>query len=340
MSPGWEDLVARVRGASTRLLGRDRLLEIGRASDLVQVTAALEDAWGPSSGMAAGMTPDQVELAIRRAGARHLATLVRWGLDRSPFLAPVFLDEDRRSVQSLVRGAAAGAPPAERLSGLVPTPDLPGRALEELARQQYVRGVAALLSAWGHPLGSGLIDIAREPAPDLLRLDVRTSTNYIACASAAVRRAPRGEATRRELAGFVSDIADLENATTALLLASQPVSVSPETLFLPEGRRVSRATFMAVAQVTDRAWARTLLRRAFGDSSLAEAFTDTRDLADSALMARTRAAMRHARLFPLGAAPVLAFVLRVRAEVRDLCRIIWRMAAGAPPSTRDLVSVV
>jgi len=282
-----------------------------------------------------------VEVAVRRVGASHLATLARWSLERSTLLTPVFLDEDRRSVRTLLRGAAAMSPEAERITGLIATPALPERALKELAKQNSVSGVAALLSAWEHPLGAGLLDIARDPTPDLLRLDVQLNANYITQAAAAVRWAPRGHLTRRELMDFVRDTADLENALAAMLLAGQATSLSPETLFLPEGRRLDRAAFLAAAQAPDSASAREMIHRAFRGSPLAEAFTGTRSAEDNALMARLRHSLHTARLFPLGAAPVMAFVLRVRAEIRDLCLIIWRIGAGAPPAApRDLVSVV
>lgn len=341
MSPGWEDLIARVRGLSTHLVGRKRLIELARASDLVGMVAMLEESYGSSLGVAPGSTPPQTELAVRRVAAEYLATLARWGLGRSNFLTPFFLDEDRRSVRTLVRGAVAGSPAAERISGLVPTPALPERALRELAAQRSVGEIAALLSAWNHAFGSRLLALARNPKPDLLRLDLLLNDIYITDAAAAIRRSPRGHDTRRELTGFVTDTADTENAITALQLAGQRTSIAPGEFFLPKGRHLDLEAFLAVAKAPDATVASALLERAFRATPYANAFSGSlRDVEERILTARLRHAVRNALRFPLGAAPVIAFVLRLRAEVRDLCLIIWRLAAGAPPPTaRDLVSI-
>lgn len=341
MSPGWEDLVARVRGASAHLLGRDRLLELARSRDLVHLVALLEEEYGNSLGVAPGSSPGQAELAVRRVAAAHIATLARWSLQRSKLLTPFFLDEDRRSVRALLRGAAAGSPEAERLAGLVPTPTLPERALRELATQRSVAEIAALLSAWDHPFGSRLLSATRAPHPDLLRLDLIVNEIYVAQSAEAVRRSPRGHDTRRELKEFVSDTADIENATTALQLAGQRISIAPETLFLPGGRHLSLETFLEVVKSPGATTGRVLLQRAFRATPLAPAFAGLAgNVEDGIQAARLRHAVRNALRFPLGAAPVIAFVLRLRAEVRDLCLIIWRITAGAPPPTaREILSV-
>lgn len=341
MSPGWEDLVARVRGLSSHLVGRKRLIEAAQASDLVRMITLLEEASGESLGVAPGSSPPQTELAVRRAAAAHLITLARWSLTRTRFLTPFFLDEDRRSVRTLLRGAAAGSPPEERLRGLVPTPALPERALRELAAQRSVAEIAAQLSAWNHPFGSRLLAVARDPKPDLLRLDLVLNDIYITESAAAIRRSPRGHDTRRELTSYVSDTADVENAMTALQLAGQPTTIAPEEFFLPGGRYLSRDSFLAVATSPSLAAGQALVEREFRDTPFAHAFGGSlRDVEDRVLAVRLRDAVRKALLFPLGAAPVIAFVLRLRAEVRDLCLIIWRLAAGAPPPTaREIVSV-
>lgn len=341
MSPGWEDLIARVRGLTSHLVGRERLIELARSSDLVHMVTLLEEAYGKSLGVAPGSAPPQAELAVRRAAAAHLATLARWSLDRSKLLTPFFLDEDRRSVRALLRGAAAGAPAEERLVGLVPTPALPERALRELASQRSVADIATQLSAWSHPFGSRLLALAREHKPDMLRLDLLLNDIYISESAAAIRHAPRGHATRRELATYVSDIADIENAMTALQLAGQRITIAPGEFFLPQGRHLDLEVFVAIAESPDVAAGRALVQHAFRATPFASAFSGSpRDIEDGILTLRLRDAVRNALLHPLGAAPVIAFVLRLRAEVRDLCLILWRIAAGAPqPTTREIVSV-
>ena len=340
MSPGWEDLVARVRGASSRLLGRDRLVELARARDVVHLVTMLEEWCRVSLGVAPGASAADVELAARRLAAAHLATLARWGLRRSRFLTPFFLDEDRRSVRSLLRGAAAGSPEAARLAGLVPTSLLPERALRELARQRTPADVAALLSAWGHPFGSPLLNDARSATPDLLRVDVALNEAWSSASAAAVRRAPRGFGTRRALAAFVSETADVENALTALQLAGQKTSIPLDSLFMPNGKELTREQFRHAAGSPSAATAQAILGRVFDDPLLARAFDGaTRDTEDRLLAARLRIAGQKAFQFPLGAAPVVHFMLRVRAEIHDLCLIIWRLATGAPrPVVTDFLS--
>jgi vacuolar-type H+-ATPase subunit C/Vma6 len=332
MSPGWEDLVARVRGASGHLLGRERLVELGRARDLVHLVTMLEESYGKSLGVAPGASPADAELAVRRLAAAHLATLARWGLQRSRNLTPYFLDEDRRSIRSLVRGAAADSPVDARLAGLVPTPTLPERALRELARQRTPAEIAALLSAWNHPFGSPLLGATRTPNPDLLRIDVVLNETWSRESAAAIRRAPRGHDTRSGLAGFVSDTADTENALTALQLAGQRTSIAPDTLFMPNGKSLPREVFREVAGSAGVAAGLAILSRAFHDTPMAPAFEGPqRNVEDRLLAARLRVALQDSFRFPLGAAPVILFVLRLRAEIRDLCLIIWRLATGAPP---------
>ena len=341
MSPGWEGLIARVHGLTAHLVPRGQMIELARSKSLGPVLTRLEETHGHSLGVGPGATPAQGELAVRRAAASNLATLARWVPPRSLPLTPFFLDEDRRSVQALVRGAVAEVRDDERVSGLVPTPLLPERALRELASQRSVAGVAALLSAWNHPFGSRLLTLAREPKPDLLRIDLLLNEAWIREAVAAVRRAPRGFDSRRQLVRFVRDTVDTTNAMTALQLAGQRMGVALDDFFLPMGRHLGRETFLAAAQAPSAATAHVILERAFHDTPLARAFAgSTRDIEDGILAARLRQAVRDALRFPLGAAPVVAFMLRLRAEVHDLCLIIWRLAAGAaPPSPREILSV-
>ena len=342
MSPGWEELVSRARGLGAHLVGRRRLIELARAGDLVRMVALLEEATGSSLGIAPGSTPQHAELAVRRTAAFHLATLARWSRRRPDLLMPFFLDEDRRSIRALLRGAVAEAPEEERLAGLVPTPLLPERALRELASQRSVGAIAAQLSAWNHPFGSRLLGFALDPKPDLLRLDLLLSEVCITNSAAAVRRLPRGHDSRRELVAYVNDTADIENATTALQLAGQRTSLPLEEFYLHGGRYFPLKSFLAVAKSPDAASGRAVLVRILRATPLAIGrASSTRDVENTMLAARLRRAVHNARLFPLGAAPIVAFLLRLRAEVRDLGLIIWRLAAGtAPPTPSEILSVV
>jgi len=339
---GWEDVVARVRGLSTHLFGRVRLGELARMRDLSRLAAALDEAFGPAVGLTAGSSAEQLEIAVRRAAARHLRIIARWSGRRAAYLAPLLLDEDRRSVRALLRGASAGSPPPERVAALVPTPTLPESALDELARQPSVGRVVALLTAWGHPFGSPLLDEARRSQPDLLRLDVLLNTEYAIRSIAAVRRAPRGDEARHDLVALVRETIDLENASTAMQLAEHRSGTDPAVLFMPEGRWLDRATFLAAATAPDEDAGLATLGRAFRGTSLAPvlAAVPRKAFEDAALSTLLRRALRAARERPLGAAPVIAFFVRLRAEVRDLRFIIWRVALGAPPPPADALLTI
>jgi len=342
MSRGWADLIARARGLSTHLLGRTRLAELARMRDLGRLAAALDEAYGPGVGLTPGASAEELEIAVRRAAARDLRTIAHWTGNRDTYLAPLFLDEDRRSIRALLRGAAAGSPPPERLAGLVPTPTLPEGALEELARQRSVNTVVALLIAWAHPFGAALLEEARRPQPDLLQLDLALNSEYAKCSARAVQRAPRGDAARHDLVAYVRATVDLENASTAMQLAAQRSDIDAGLLFVPDGRWLDRARFLDAAHASDAVAASATLARAFRGTPLARVATAVprRAFEDAALSAELRWSIDAARRTPLGAAPVIAFFLRLRAEVRDLRFIIWRIALGAPPAAPDALVTI
>jgi vacuolar-type H+-ATPase subunit C/Vma6 len=303
----------------------------------VQLSSALEDAFGSASGFAAGASPEQIEVAVRRIAARYLRVIARWAGTRSELLAPLFLDEDRRSVRALLRGAAGNLTPNDRLAGLVPTPTLPERALEELSRQTAVTDVVALLVAWGHPFGAALLPEARREQPDLLRIDLVLNCTFATRAAAAVRRAPLGTTARRDLRLWVQGIIDLENAFTALQLAGQRTSLAPAQFFIPGGRALKLVAFTAIANAGSVPAAVVQLAASLRDSTLGPVFAHlpSRPVEDAALDAELRRTATAARRSPLGAAPVISFFTRLRAEVRDLRLIIWRIALGAGPATPD-----
>ena len=177
MKARWEDLTARTRGLATHLLAPGQLDGLARAPDF----DALSDAFRalgllvPEGGT---VTPEQLELSVRRAAAAKLRTLTRWAGARKALLAVVFEDEDRRSLRAMLRGAVHGASAEQRLGGLIPTPALPERALGELARQPTPGAVAALLAAWGSPYGPALLPDAAAVHPDLLALEPRATTSH------------------------------------------------------------------------------------------------------------------------------------------------------------------
>ena len=307
----WGDLVARARGLSTHLLGGARLRALG---------------------------PDAVfaEEEARSGTAARLAVLLRRAGDRAMALTVLFDDEDRRAIRALVRGAIAGTPAVERTAGLVPTPALPARLLAELAAQPTAAAVAALLIAHGHPSGPALLPEAQRERPHLLAIEAKLDRLF---AERATRGARRGD---RALRAHVTLVIDMQNASTAVIGAGElpPQGV---LLFLPGGRRVRRALFDRALAARDREEAAVVLSAPFGKTPLGAALrarAAPAALDDAAAATGLAAGHRAARREPLGTAPIIWYVLRERAEARDLRRLALGSAMHAPwvRLARDVLS--
>jgi vacuolar-type H+-ATPase subunit C/Vma6 len=270
-------------------------------------------------------SPAVLDLSIRRAAAARFATLAHWAGPRVRRLAILFEDEDRRSMRALLRGAAGGVRPEARLAGLIPTTELPERALEELARQSTVARVATLLVAWGNPYGSAVFEQAMESEPDLFGIELTLARTF----ARRARRSARG----RELHTFVGDAIDVENCGSAVALAGHRIGAPIASAFLEGGRRIGRGAFLHAAQARDADIALGRLARSqearspFG-TALATATPAT--LEKSLLRWRVMMQRRLSRLRPLGPALLLAWALRLRAEVMDLRTITWGIALRAP----------
>jgi vacuolar-type H+-ATPase subunit C/Vma6 len=324
----WDDLNARARGLSTHLLGRPALESLAHVRDLPTVAAELARL-GYQVDDSPRRTVVDIELAARRAAAQRLRTLLRWAGSRTEALAVLFEDEDRRSITALLRGAVQRAPADLRLSGLLPTPALPERALEELSRQPSAGAVAALLGAWKHPLAHALMPEAARPEPDLLRIEVSLNRAFAERALRAARR----EAGRGVLTRYVQRVIDLENAFTALVLSEEKDSRLAE-YWLPGGREltstlaeraVATGNATAAGRVLARGFAGTGLEKVFADPNASPAGLELAVLA--ALVAELKAG---ARTDPLSPAFLLGYALRLRAELLDLRRVVWGISLGAP----------
>jgi len=333
MTARWEAPNARARGLGTHLLSDEAMSALSTAPDLAAMVALLEAAGIviPEEGR---LTPLAIELGIRRAAANELQRLARWFGDRDAAPGLIFADEDRRSLRAMIRGAAAGASAEARLVGLIPTPSLPERVLAELARQPRVTDVAALLVAWDHPLGSALLSAASATAtePDVLRLELEVDRWFTGRARAA---ASHGGRTLRR---YVEQSIDLDNARTALLLAASDTELPADDFFLSGGRHLSRAAFRDAAKAgsalaASQQLAGPLAAHGVGGLLLQHA-GDIARLDEALLRARMSALRLEARLDPLGAAPVLAYVLRLRAQVVALRRCLWGIELGIPPARR------
>jgi vacuolar-type H+-ATPase subunit C/Vma6 len=286
-----------------------------------------------------GANASSLELAVRRAAAARHALMARWCGKRSERLIIIFEDEDRRSLRALLRGASAGAAAERRLSGLIPTPSLPERALEELARLRTPEEIVAILALWRNPYAKALQAEVGRLEPGLLRLELALSRRF---ASRAIRAA-RWEC--RELRRFVTEAIDIENVVSALLLAPGNTDVEVEEAFLAGGTHVSREVFLSAGRGGSTAAAASVLAESLKSTPFAEPLRrhagEPAKVERALFQARLREWMQEARSNPLSPAPFLAYMLRLRAQVMDLQNIVWGMAIGAPavPLTGDLVTI-
>jgi hypothetical protein len=127
----------------------------------------------------------------------------------------------------------------------------------------------------------------------------------------------------------VADAIDLENAWGAV--------VGGVESFVEGGARLSRAQHAEIAGETSEDSRRRHLARVFRGTTLSVVFDDPLvplpALEVRATAARIAAERRAARVDPIGAAPILEFVMRLRAERADLRRINWGIAQGLPSDT-------
>jgi vacuolar-type H+-ATPase subunit C/Vma6 len=321
----WEDLGARARGLATHLIPGPLLEELVLSPDLPALATRFNQLRIGDSP--SGPDPASLELQARREAARRLKVLFRWLGSRAPVLAVILDDEDRRSIRAMLRGAIAGIPAASRLSGLIPTPSLPERALEELAARGKISEIVTLLTLWHHPFATALG--GQTEAADLTRVELALLQAYAARASHA---APAGGSVVRD---FVAETIDLLNAESALVLAAGGAEVRPEEAFVPGGRSLDRAAFLDAAS-RERAEAAARIAVALRGSGFGRAFRPgSAGPSEAELLGiRIRAWHRRARRSPLGPAPVLEYLLRLRAQVLDLRALIWSNALGMPPELR------
>ena len=165
-------LGTRARGLATHLFGRADLEALSRLGDVAAIARTLTRSGRLSEPIAEPATPPEIDRAVRKAAARHVATLARW-CQAVPLLDVFYADQERKALRALVRGALQGAPSTARLAGLVPTPTLPERALLELSRQPTCARVIAELLAVGHPDAPELRPLVAAAEPVLLELGDR-----------------------------------------------------------------------------------------------------------------------------------------------------------------------
>lgn len=308
-------LAARARGLETRLAGDALLAEIERAADERGLAAALGRA-----GLGEDVAWTAVDQAVRHRLATQLAILARWTRDDPDALVAIELDEDRRSLRAIVRGLAAAIPAERRRLATIPTSRLPERTLARLAGAASIAELRARLAHAGHPLAAAL------PTGDTTAIDVLAIEVALTSAFAAHAR-PR--AADRAVREYVAQLIDVENATSALLVAARGRGLAHSSLFVAGGTRLDAATFerAARAPLDD---ARELLASAFAGTPLPPALRALApsSLEDAALAWQLATQRRLRRTDPHGLAAALHVVLRARDEARRLRRAAWRLALG------------
>ncbi len=321
MTTDWGALNARARGLATHTLPDQELRRLAGLPGPADLLSAIDQRAG-SPAAAADMAPRAIELAARRALAVRLRTLARWCGDGSA-LAVVFEREDRDDLRALVRGALQGIEPSRRLAGLVPTPSLPVRALDELARLDAVHPMRVQLTAWSHPYAADLV-WAEGTSPDLRRFEQALAVRWAARASAAARRGGR------RLGAAVAELIDLENVLIVTAAVHGDDDGDPD--LLPGGLHVTRATVREALAGRDPARAARVLAGALVGTAHGAAVRDgVRRPADLERMlhrSRELALVAQARADPLGPAPFLLCVHRFRREARQLQRLAWGLALG------------
>jgi hypothetical protein len=129
------------------------------------------------------------------------------------------------------------------------------------------------------------------------------------------------------VARYLAQLADVENASTALLLAERGGELAPADLFVRGGRLIARDVFIAACRDRER----TVLARVFARTPLASAvFSPSPSALEEAALAwqlATQARLR--RIEPLGLANVLWYVLHRRDEARHLRRAAWTLGGAA-----------
>jgi vacuolar-type H+-ATPase subunit F/Vma7 len=258
-----------------------------------------------------------------------MAILERWCTDdRRVALAVIFEDEDRRSIQAILRGAQQGTATEARMAGLVPTTSLPERALLTLAAQPTPTDVIRMLALWNHPLGTPLVAAASGPHPSLFEIEVELQRAFARRASA------RAQLGGSQVVEYVEQLVDVMNTWSALLHFVERDPAIVDMTFVEGGRWITRDVFHKLMLLETRpqvekrlAWE---LRRSALASALRGDIENLAQLENRMLRAQIDWQKRMVRVDPSGAAPIIGFAIELRAEVVNLRSIIWGVALQAP----------
>ena len=321
------DINARARGLRTRLTSARDLERLTRVPSLFALQRELAALNLASASVPA--TPESLEAALRQRAAQLMSILRRWSSDeREPILTVLLEDEERRSLDRILRGADQGAASDARLSGVLPTGRLSERALRVLAGQPTMADVVRMLLLWNHPFGAPLLDAVSGPRPRLFEVEVALQRAF---ARRALARARKGG---QELLDYAQQLVDLMNAWSALLHVSEHEDSIVDLTFVEGGRWIDREALEQLLSCgsIDEVWRG--LTHTFGDSALCTVFAGATPalagLEGAVLQAQIAEQGRIARIHPQSAAPLIRFYLELRAESLNLRRIIWGVSLRTP----------
>jgi hypothetical protein len=323
MRPAVGDVAVRARGLQIHLFSQQALGRLARSAGSGVLAGALQSAgyWpAPSPRGVSPSAAEAIDASIEYGFAQRLAVLSTWLGSRRQIFAAVFEDEERRALRIRLRFLASGGSRAgfDRLAGGLWA--LPRPLREQLERAddlaEFARALRRARSAYAQPIARALAEHGQD-APALERALDR------AFSSRACRAAAR---LGGRLRAWVADAIDLENAWDAL--------VGGGLAFVEGGAQLSPQQHAQIAAEASERGRRRRLSRVFAGTSLSKVFEDPEvplpALEGRAMAARIADERRAARLDPIGAAPILEFVMRLRAERADLRRINWGIAQGLP----------
>ncbi|HET9271260.1 MAG TPA: V-type ATPase subunit, partial [Vicinamibacterales bacterium] len=136
---------------------------------------------------------------------------------------------------------------------------------------------------------------------------------------------------------YVAELVDSGNLHNALLVSGGSHELVADAYFVDGGRWLSRKAFVAAAGSTSRDAAAASLRASLITSplgSLPLMAGDAASLERAFLIDALRRYSRAARREPLSAASLLAVLLRLEVQGRDLRTIAWGAVLDAPPGRR------
>lgn len=321
MRPPLSDVGVRARGLANHLLPQDMLRRLARSSGSGVLVGALQAAgyWSaPSEGGPALSTVETIDAAIEHEAMRRLGVLAGWMGERRDAFAGVFEYEDRRVIRFWLRLLTS---PEEARSTRRLAPGawgLPRRLRKELAGSATLKDLVREIRRAGSPYADPLEDALREVDPG--SLECALDRAY------AERSLHAAERHGDPLLAWVREGIDLENAWDAL--------AGGGSTFIEGGGHLSSGQHAMVTAEPSASRRRRLLGRVFARSALARVFDDpgipTMALESHAQSERITHQRRAARIDPLGAAPILEFVMRLWAERAALRRINWGIAQGSP----------